>query len=124
VHDFSANSAHDDRSDSRIGLGDSHGSTILTCLPGSKLRARNRDGREAGRTCPIEVSEYHGQRYGPVITKASRASQSDRSERGGCDVKNVDPARKIDAERAAHVKRACGRQSSFRSLRRIAIARA
>jgi len=52
---------------------------------------------------------------GRLLPKASRASQSDRSERGGCDVKNVDPARKIDAERAARVKRACGWYQSVAS---------
>jgi len=48
-----------------------------------------------------------------LLPKASRASRSDRSERGGCDVKNVDPARKIDAGRAARVASVC----NFRSLR-------
>lgn len=36
-----------------------------------------------------------------------RELMRDRPERGGCDVKNVDPGRKIDAERAMGGRETC-----------------
>lgn len=66
------------------------------------LRARNRGGHEAGG---LAVCPTSGLRMPPAALWAGYYPRRlgrcelmrDRLERGGCNVKNVDPPRKIDA---------------------------